>query len=188
MFVVSIVIAIIIGYILKGKLRNISEFKYRGIWFIAAGFLLETCMKMLLAKGVLEIGTSTFVINVIMYTLIMVFIFLNIKDKFILTIGIGFVLNIIVIFANSCTMPVGIKAAELLNFSGEISKLGLYSMVNSDTLFVFLADVIPYKIGPLNGIASVGDIFICIGIMGIIIREMKKKPYKEYKEINISNY
>ena len=61
-------------------------------------------------------------------------------------------------------------------------------MVNSDTLFVFLADVIPYKVGPLNGIASVGDIFICIGIMGIIIREMRKKPYKEYKEINISNY
>ena len=188
MFAVSIVIAIIIGYLLKGKLRNIADFKYRGIWFIVAGFLLETVMKTLLAKGILEIGSTTFIINIIMYTSIMTFIFLNIKDKFVLTIGIGFVLNIIVIFANKCTMPVGVKAAELLNFSGEISKLGLYSMVNSNTLFVFLADVIPYKIGPLNGIASVGDIFICIGIMGIIIREMRKKPYKEYKEINISIY
>lgn len=188
MFAVSIVLAILIGYLFKGRLRNISEFNYRGIWFITAGFLLEVVMKVLLAKGVLEIGAITFVMNIILYALIMTFIFLNIKDKLILTIGIGFVLNIIVIFANNCTMPVGIKAVEMLNFSGEVNKLGLYSMVNNNTLFVFLADIIPYKIGPLNGIASLGDIFISIGVMGIIIREMRRKPSKPWKEANISNY
>lgn len=188
MFAVSIVIAIIIGYLFKGKLKNITEFNYRGIWFITVGFLLEVVMKILLARGTIEIGAITFGINVIMYAFIMTFIFLNIKDKFILTIGIGFVLNIIVIFANNCTMPVGAKAVELLKFSGEINKLGLYSMVNNNTLFVFLADIIPYKVGPLNGIASVGDIFICIGIMGIIVREMRRKHSKPYKEININNY
>lgn len=188
MFAVSIVIAIVIGYLLKGRLQNITDLNFKGVGFVITGFLLEVVMKLLLAKGILEIGAITFVINVIMYGLIMTFIFLNIKDKFIITIGLGFVLNIIVIFANKCTMPVGNKAAELLNFSGEITQLGLYSMVDSSTLFVFLADVIPYKVGPLHGIASVGDLFICVGIMGIIIREMKKSPSKPWKEIHTSNY
>lgn len=188
MFAVSIVIAIIIGYLFNGKLQNITDFNYRGVWFIILGFLLEVAMKILLAKDILQIGSITFIINIIMYALIMTFIFLNIKDKFILTIGVGFILNIIVIFANKCTMPVGVRAAEILNFSGEINKLGLYSMVTNKTSFVFLADIIPYKVGPLCGIASVGDIFICLGIMGIIIREMRKRPVKPYKEINISNY
>ena len=185
MFAVSIVIAIIIGYLFKGRLQNLTNFKYRGVGFVIIGFLLEVVMKILLARGILDMGAVTYIINIIMYTLIMIFIFLNRKDRFILTVGIGFLLNIIVIFANDCTMPIGVRAVEILNFTGEVSKLGLYAMVNNNTSFVFLADIIPYKIGPLSGIASIGDLFICIGIMGIIIREMRKKSSMEYKKYEL---
>lgn len=185
MFAVSIIIAIIIGFLFKGNLKNLINIKYRGITLVLIGFLLEVIMKILLAKEIIYIGNTTYIINIVMYTLIMVFILCNREDRFILTVGVGFLLNIIVIFANGCTMPVGQRATEILNFTGDLSKMGLYSMVNSKTSFVYLADIIPYKIGPLSGIASVGDLLICIGIIGIIIREMKKKSFTEYKRYEI---
>ncbi len=175
MFAFSIVVAIIIGYLFKGKLQNITDLTYRGQWFIIIGFLIEIVMKIFLKKGLIEIGALTYVINVIMYGFIMTFIFLNRKDKFILVVGLGFILNIIVIFANNCTMPIGVEAMEYLKFSGTVETMGLYALVDSNTSFVLLADIIPYKIWRCVGIASVGDIFICLGIIGIIVKAMKTK-------------
>lgn len=181
MFAFSIIIAIIIGYLFKGSLKNITDLNYRCPWLIISGFIIEVVMKIFLKNGALEIGALTYFINVIMYGLIMSFIFLNRKDKFILTVGLGFILNIIVIFANNCTMPIGVNAIEVFNFTGEVNKMGLYKLVDSNTYFVFLADIIPYKIWRCAGIASLGDIVICIGIIGIIVRAMKEKNLAKEK-------
>lgn len=175
MFAFSIVIAIIIGYLFKGKLQNITDLNYRGQWFIVIGFFIEIVMKIFLKNGLIEIGALTYVINVIMYGFIMIFIFLNRKDKFVLIVGLGFILNIIVIFANNCTMPISVEAMEYLKFSGTVETMGLYAIVDSNTSFVLLADIIPYKIWRYVGIASVGDIFICLGIIGIVVKAMKTK-------------
>lgn len=181
MFAFSIIIAIVIGYLFKGKLQNIRELNLKGQWFIVIGFLLEIVMKILLKKGIIEIGSLTYIINVIMYGLIMTFIFLNRKEKLFLIVGLGFLLNIIVIFANNCTMPIGLEAMKYLNFSGDVEKLGLYALVDSNTRFVILADIIPYKIWRYAGIASLGDILICIGIIGITVKTMINKPLVKEK-------
>lgn len=175
MFLFSVILAIIIGYLLKGKLENLNNLEIKGWWLIIIGFLVEFIMKILLKRGVLEIGGITYLLNVIIYGFIMSFIFINRKDKMVLVVGIGFLLNIIVIFGNNCTMPISVKAMSFLNVTGEVDTMGLYTILNSETNFKFLADIIPYRLWKFGGIASVGDIVLSIGVMSVIINGMRVK-------------
>lgn len=175
MFLFSVILGVVLGYLLKGKLENLNNLEIRGWWLIILGFLVEFIMKIFLKLGYLQIGIFTYFLNIIMYSCIMIFIYINRRYKMILIIGLGFILNIIVIFGNQCTMPISAKAMEILNVGGSVETKGLYSILNSETNFKLLADIIPYKIWRLSGIASIGDIVLAIGIIGIIVNGMKLK-------------
>jgi len=175
MFLFSVILAIIIGYLVKGKLENLNNLEIKGWWLIIIGFLVEFIMKIILNRGALEIGGITYFLNIIIYGFIMFFIFINRKYKMVLVVGIGFLLNIIVIFGNNCTMPISVKAMNLLNVSGNVETKGLYTLINNETNFKFLADIIPYRLWKFGGIASVGDIVLSIGVMGVIINGMRIK-------------
>lgn len=175
MFLFSVILGIVLGYLLKGKLENLNNLEIRGWWLIILGFLVEFVMKVFLKSEYLEIGNFTYFLNIIIYSSIMIFIYINRKYKMILIIGLGFILNIIVIFGNGCTMPISAKAMEILNVGGQVETKGLYSILNQETNFKLLADIIPYKIWKLSGIASIGDIVLAIGIIGIIVSGMRLK-------------
>jgi len=151
MFLFSVILGVVLGYLLKGNIENLNNLEIKGWWLIALGFLVEFIMKIFLKSGNLQIGSLTYVLNIVMYSCIMAFIYINRKYKMILVIGIGFLLNIVVIFGNGCTMPI----------------------ISGETKFKFLADVIPYKLWKYGGIASIGDIILSIGIIGIIVKGMK---------------
>jgi len=177
MFLFSAILGVVLGYLLKGNLENLNNLEIKGWWLIALGFLVEFIMKIFLKSGYLQIGNLTYFLNVIMYGCIMMFIYINRKYKMILIIGLGFILNIIVIFGNQCTMPISGKAMEILNVAGPVKTKGLYSILNAETNFKLLADIIPYKLWILSGIASVGDIILAIGIIGVIVNGMKLKAH-----------
>ncbi|WP_346899230.1 DUF5317 family protein [Clostridium sp. UBA7503] len=173
MFLFSIILGVVLGYLLKGNIENLNNLEIKGWWLIVLGFLVEFIMKIFLKSGHLEIGSLTYVLNIVMYSCIMAFIYINRKYKMILVIGIGFLLNIVVILGNGCTMPISTKAMDILNVSGQVETKGLYSIISVETKFKFLADVIPYKLWKYGGIASIGDIILSIGIIGIVIKGMK---------------
>lgn len=175
MFLFSVILGVVSGYLLKGNLENLNNLEIKGWWLIALGFLVEFIIKIFLISGYLQIGSLTYILNIAMYSCIMAFIYINRKYKMILVIGIGFLLNIIVIFGNGCTMPVSAKAMDILNISGPVETKGLYSIISSETRFKFLADVIPYKLWKYGGIASIGDIILSIGVIGIIVKGMKNR-------------
>lgn len=173
MFLFSVVLGVGLGYLLKGNIENLNNLEIKGWWLIALGFLVEFIMKIFLKSGHLQVGSLTYVLNIVMYSCIMAFIYINRKYKMILVIGIGLLLNIVVIFGNGCTMPISTKAMDILNVSGPVETKGLYSIISEETKFKFLADVIPYKLWKYGGIASIGDIVLSIGIIGIIVKGMK---------------
>ncbi|MEG2288971.1 MAG: DUF5317 family protein [Clostridium sp.] len=182
MFLFAIVLAIIIGYLLKGRLGNLNNLRFTSLYLVIIGFSIELIMKILLKNEFLGIGYFTYFFNIIMYGLIMIFIVVNRKNKMVLIIGLGLLLNAIVIFSNNCTMPIGTRAMGFLGVSGNVEIKGLYSILTNETNFKILADIIPYKVLRYGGIASIGDIIIAIGVMGIIIKGMsfKKVYYKNY--------
>jgi hypothetical protein len=179
MFIHAIIIAVAIGYILKGRLKNLEQVEMKAFALILVSFILEFLIVMLIKKSILQIGTLTCILDIAMYLLIFVFTFMNRKNKLIFLMGIGFLLNAIPIFLNGGAMPVSSVAFKMLNSNAEIDieKLGLYTLINQDTKLWILGDIIPFR-GFIKSIVSIGDIIAALGMMSIIITGMKKQSTK----------
>lgn len=177
MFLAVIIIAIIIGYIMKGSLKNLDPSKINAIYLIFIAFLIETVMIMLIRKGYLIRGTLTYLVNLVMYIILFVFIYQNRYNKWLLLMGAGFLLNALVIFSNGGAMPVSSTILNQLGMTQNISADGLYTIINTNTKLVFLADSIALKY-PRPYVVSIGDIIEAVAVAAFIITEMKSRKYK----------
>ncbi len=172
MFILALIAGIILGYISKGTLRNLANINLKGTYLIIIGFIIEFVIIMLIQKKIITAGVITYIMNVIMYILILAFIFVNKKNKYIVIMGVGFMLNAIAIFANGGVMPVSSSAIETIGFSTNVHTEGLYNLINSNTNLSFLGDIIPIDfIGRF--IVSIGDVIAAIGMILFIVKSMK---------------
>lgn len=174
MFVEVIVFAVIIGYLLKGRLKNIDILGLKALYLALIGLIIKFTIIISIQHGLLTRGLLTYILYSIQYLLLLIFVILNRKNKYILIMGIGFLLNVIPIFTNGGAMPVSAAAAKSLGFNKEIYMQGLYRAIDGTTKFNFLGDIIPYKLGKAY-VISIGDIILAIGLFLYIVTGMKKK-------------
>lgn len=174
MFIIALIAAVILGYILRGSLKNIDTSSIKGVYFVFTAFLIEFIVVLTIKNGLLVRGTLTYVINLIMYVLLLAFIFINRKNKWIVIMGIGFFLNALPIFFNGGAMPVSLSAIKIVGITENVTAEGLYVLIDKSTKLAFLGDVIPLKY-PRPFAISIGDIVGAIGLMLFVITEMKRK-------------
>lgn len=174
MFFLAFAIAIIIGYALKGRLKNIDTAKVKLLSFIFIAFFIEYIVLTLIKKGYVHIGTVTYISDVVMYSLLLIFTYANRKNKWLLLLGIGAMLNALVIFANGGVMPVNEEIVKGFGYHGDVALQGLYKLADGSTKLYFLADIIPVRY-PKAAIASIGDIIEMLGMAIFIITEMRNK-------------
>lgn len=177
MFVLAIIFGVIIGYILKGRLSNLESMELKGIYLIGFGFAIEFVIILLIRKNIFTAGINTLFLDILMYLLIFTFIFLNRKNRYIVIMGIGFMLNALAIFSNGGTMPVSTSALKTIGFSTNVHTEGLYTLINANTNLSFLGDTIPIDfIGRF--VVSLGDIISAIGLVLFIVTSMRKSVLK----------
>jgi len=174
MFTQGIIVAIIIGYALKGRLKNFQRVDLKGVYLVVVSFTVEFLVISLIRKNIINQGIITYLIDLFMYLVLFYFVYLNKKDPFILMIGFGSLLNAIPIFLNGGSMPVSHGAAIKAGYMMDITKMGLYNLINSNTKFWILGDIFPYKF-IISFVMSIGDIIIELGLMLFIITGMKNK-------------
>ncbi|SHH27787.1 DUF5317 family protein [Clostridium grantii] len=168
---IAIILALIIGVLSKGKISNLCNIQLKKIHLIFIAISLEIVIKILLRNEIIYINNFTFAIDIIMYFIIFLFIFINRENKFILLMGLGFLLNAIVIFSNGGVMPVSKVAMESLGANYDVTKTGLYVIASRTTKFYYLSDIIPGGVM----IMSIGDIISALAMMGFIIKTMKNE-------------
>lgn len=178
MFIEVLIFSIIIGYILKGSVKNLENIDIKNLYLIFAAFLIEFIIIMCIGKGILVRGTFTYILDLIMYALLAVFTYNNRKKPFILLMGVGFLLNAIPIFLNGGAMPVSYEGLKTAGLPQNITKEGLYRLIDENTRMWFLGDVFPLTF-LRNFVISIGDIIAALGMMLFIISGMKKN--KEQK-------
>ncbi|MGH4124499.1 MAG: DUF5317 domain-containing protein [Clostridium sp.] len=173
MFIEALIFALIIGYILKGNIKNLENVDVKVTYLVFIAFFIEFFIVISIRKGFFNIGIFTYILDSIMYILLIIFIYFNRKNKYIVLMGLGFLLNAIPIFLNGGAMPVSAKAAKTAGITLNMSKEGLYSLINENTRVWFLGDIIPLTF-LRNFAISIGDIIAVIGLMLFIITGMKK--------------
>lgn len=173
MFIEGLIFAVIIGYILKGNIKNLENVEIKGVYLVFIAFFIEFFIVISIRKEFFYIGIFTYILDFSMYILLVVFTYLNRKNKYIVLMGMGFLLNAIPIFLNGGAMPVSAKAAVTAGLTLNMSKEGLYTLINENTRLWFLGDIIPLTF--LRHFAiSIGDIIAAVGLMLFIITGMKK--------------
>jgi hypothetical protein len=174
MFIEGLIISIIIGYILKGKLENLINIEIKFIWIAFVSYLIKFAVFIPIRHDFINRSIYTFIIDIFMYLLMFTFIYLNRKNIYLLFMGLGFLLNAIAIFSNGGAMPVSERAMKVAGLAMNIPKQGLYMVSNSSTKFYYLCDVIPIAI-LRHTVVSIGDIISTLAFMGLIITTMRQK-------------
>ncbi|MGZ5354174.1 MAG: DUF5317 domain-containing protein [Actinomycetota bacterium] len=175
LFIPIIALAILVGYLLRGRLSRLEHLQLRWWWFVLAGLVVqffplpegEGGRDLLVRTGVLAIS----------YGLLLLFAVANLRLPGMWLIALGLACNGLVIVANG-GMPVG---EEALQDSGQTELLEVlieqgadkHHLLADDDVLTFLADVIAVP-APVGQVISIGDVFVYAGLMWLIVWAMRE--------------
>jgi hypothetical protein len=178
MFIESIVISIIIGFIRGGKIKRFKATNHKTMWILLFGIVIQYALIFL--NRVEEIGSISKILSytkeilIISYLLILIGLVTNLKFRSLWAVLIGYMMNFLVIAANGWKKPILLEGIELFNVKGlkemiEMGKSALYTPIVESTKYPALGDIIifsnPY---PISKIISLGDLVISFGIFALI--------------------
>lgn len=174
MILVLIVAAVagLYGLVRGGSLEGIAATKFRLIWLVFAGFVIQVGFTMWDPGWLSETGELVVIVG--SNALVALFLVVNLRLPGMLLAGIGLVLNVVVISANGA-MPVSLEAADVAGPDLESSDFGLkHEPLGDHTIFPWIADVIPLP--GLSTLISAGDIFLAAGIGWLVYRRTVEEP------------
>lgn len=176
LLVYFVIAAIPIGYLMGGSLGNIKYAGLRLAILPCAAFLLEASFSLI--GKLVDAPPSEWLGKVVCleYLLLTIFIWVNHRMRGMDMLGAATLVNFIVIAANGYRMPVTPLIYEnpgLYHFVERIQSGALpeYVLVDWNGPLWFLGDTLPLG----NGLASIGDLMMALGIL-IIIVDMMKTP------------
>lgn len=182
----GVAFAVVIGYALRGRLRNLANVKLRHWWMVWIGLFVQIGLALQLGFGYLPINIESvsFWVLLASYLLIAIWIISNILGKKALirlglaVVALGWLLQFAVIAANR-GMPVSLTAMKAVGLDTTVPvdegarSLRKHVPYDSDTKLGFLADVIPLP--GLRQVASAGDFLLILGIMEVIVAGMRQE-------------
>lgn len=174
------ILSAIVGWIRKGRLKNLEAVPAQGWPLITLGFLLYISQIF-----VVEFGTgNTFelirsnldILKTASSLLIVVGLLVSSRKPGFILSGFGIVLNAAVVFANDGRMPVSKMALESLGLIDQLQflqsgKSATHFIASDTTSLKFLADIVPIPLITPK-VISLGDAFLAIGIFLIIQKYM----------------
>jgi len=160
-----IALAIIVGYVRGGKLRNLTEIRVTMWWLLPLGFIT-------LALSEVVPSDMTDVANLLVllsYLPLLLFVWLNRDLTGIWIAGLGILMNFTVIALNG-GMPVLTEAAFIAGNTGDLVLDAKHVLLTETTRLPFLADVIPLP----NAVLSLGDVLLAIGVAAFLEDQMRQ--------------
>jgi Family of unknown function (DUF5317) len=174
------VAAALIGVLRGGSLDSLAETKFRAVWLLVLGLVVQLGFGLWSPAWLNETGELA--VLLISNAVVALFVLTNRHLPGMLIAGIGLVLNLAVITSNGA-MPVSARAAEAAGVTRSLEEAGLkHERLTDDTALRWLGDVIPIR--PLKEVLSVGDLFLAIGIGMLVYSQttVRREPGKETSE------
>jgi len=178
-----VVISVFLGYVLGGRLHRLEALRPRWWGLVILGLGIQFIP---LPEG--DVGTDLVVRTAVLslsYTLLVAFALLNVRMPGMFLVVIGLACNFAVIAVNG-GMP---ASADALIDSGQEDVLAYlreegadkhHLLTDKDEL-TFLADVIPVP-QPIGQAISVGDVFVYVGLIWLIVAAMRGWTPSERQE------
>jgi hypothetical protein len=170
-----IVLAVAIGYLAGGRLRNFERLRIRGWWLAPIGLLLQLQFPAFWHPG-RDLSVALLIAS---YVLLLLFAALNIRLAGFVLILVGLAMNMLVVSING-GMPVD-KGALLA--SGQKSVLSdlvhgggsKHHLATDDDVLLPIADVIAIP-PPVRQVVSAGDLVVYAGVLWLVVATMRGRP------------
>lgn len=176
MLVEALIIAIIMGYIRKGRLKNLTRLTLTGYWLVPIALVAQLIVQRLGSQGNVDAyKLISMVLHLGSYVLLISFIILNRTLKGMLWLLSGVLLNGLVIAANGGMMPVDPAYLTEAQISTQLARDGIHGMLTAETRIPILADRFYLSLPWLGAqLFSIGDILMDIGVIRLIVTGMMK--------------
>ena len=184
---IFIVLAIPVGYLFGGKLKNIKYYTTRALGLPIAAFLLEAAAPFL--RNIISVPISQWhwAIVTAEYLLLLIFCVFNRKSKAIWIIFTACLLNFFVIALYGFQMPVAPFVRDMPEMAAIVARIESgeyfrYTIANTSNPFWFLGDVIFIPIRRIGGLASIGDVLLGLGCGALFVSWMRTKKSETDQE------
>jgi len=176
----AVLIGVVVGYLCRGRIAHLASLRLRFLWVIPVSLLIQLMIFPLFSERPLfPYATSS--LHLLSYALILVFLVLNYRTFPLLIIGIGSLLNLLVIAVNGGYMPSSPIALARAGSEGVAARLlqdGVYGnviLMSEGTRFNFLGDLLylPRWV-PFATAFSLGDLIVALGLIWLIAWGMRR--------------
>ena len=171
----AVIIGVVLGYVLSGRIRNLSRLSLRSLWLVGVAILIQFAIFPLFSsRAIFPYATTQ--LHLTSYALLFLFFIVNYRVWALLVIAAGSISNLVVIAVNGGRMP---SSPYALTCAGqpEIAQklitdgvMGNVALMGDRTHLNFLGDWLYLPRGvPLATAFSIGDLTIAIGLVILIV-------------------
>lgn len=171
MYIEAILLGLVIGLVRRGNINNLLSTPFKGKYIVALAVLIFMLPYVLIPSG-FEMNHAVFPFFAV--CLVAVVALLNHRIQGMKTIMFGTVANIVALVFHGFQMPVAMKVLEYAGNQSLIESIAKgevlnYMIVTNPSLVSYLGKIIPLPTWyPLGTVLSIGDCFVCIGIVLVI--------------------
>ncbi len=165
--IISVILPVMLALHNGGNLKNILNFNINKLWIAIVSVVVYTASFILNSRDIIDAGT----IQVLGMTIMVLSFYFNRQHRGMAIIMVGSMLNILVMAANGCKMPVDVSLLDSSINKGLIDSIttGInqkYTELTDNTNLSMLSDIIkfPNGLGNITNIFSVGDLLMIVGL------------------------
>lgn len=172
MFIEVIVVAILVGLIIGGKITNLGKIDFKYFYLVIAAYLIQAGIDYW-ATGRL-FGGSPY-LHLVSYFILFFVLWQNRRLPGMYLIITGTLLNFIVIALNRGQMPVdpNVLPSNLIQALAE-GHGGTHGLITGSTKMKFLADIFHITYFNRNQLISIGDIIMDVGVFLLVLMGMRR--------------
>ena len=178
LFLLAIVVGMAGGALARGRLSNLPMLKLRRVWILFVALLIQVLIFPLFSPQPL-LPYAIAPLHLASYALVLGWIAMNLRTRPMWMVGLGGVLNFLVLAVNGGYMPVSLDAlarAGQASTADHLAAAGVYANVipmGADTRLNVLGDILAMPDWvPLARVFSLGDIVIAFGIAWLVAKGM----------------
>jgi len=174
-FLLAIVIGTLIGYLMKGRIRNLPFFALQAAYLLLIFLLIDIFFNRFFTYFFSPYNRLLIItLLMIQYGSMFALVICNQNRWPLWLIGGGEFLNFFVILVNGGRMPVYISDPSKESRFEQLrtGQIPHYMLMDETTIFAFLGDRIPIKVFT-ESLLSIGDIIIWFGLVFLMLHAMK---------------
>jgi hypothetical protein len=177
-FLYAVGLGILLGYALRGRLAHLARVDVRALWLVLGALVIQLLIfPLFAAKPIIAFGTAP--LHALSYSLVLLWLVLNVRIRPLLAIGAGALSNALVVLANGGYMPASAQALRVAGLEATadvVSRGESYGNIiamSSTSRLNALGDWIPLPHElPFATAMSLGDALVMIGLVWLLAKGM----------------